>query len=100
MNSFHLLHEHLVPNATSAGWPALCGTVSAGGDEPTFCRTEDAADGLDPELIAMHVDERDHFVVGRSSSAAKNAEAAFRISFASMFHRAGERGRSASLPVL
>ena len=50
------------------------------GDEPTFRRTQDAADGPGPELQAMHVDERDHFVVGRSSSAAENAEAAFRIS--------------------
>ena len=77
-----LLYEDLVPNTARADRPGLRGTVSARGDEPTFCRTEDAADGLDPELFAILVDERDHFVVGRSSSAAKNAEAAFRISFA------------------
>ena len=52
------------------------------GDEPTFRRTKGAADGLDPELIEVFVDERDHLVVGRSSSAAKKADAALRISLA------------------
>jgi hypothetical protein len=33
-----------------------------------------------PELIAMTVDEGDHFVAGRSSSAAKNADADFNTS--------------------
>src|SRR5690606_7861471 len=56
MNPLHLLRQHLVPNAASGGRPVLGSAVSAGGDEPTFCRTEDAADGLDPELLAMHVD--------------------------------------------
>src|SRR5690606_6619096 len=82
MNPSHLLHENLVPQASGGDRPVLPGTVSAGGDEPSSCPFEDATDGLDPELLAMHVDERDHFVVGRSSSAAKNAEAAFRISLA------------------
>src|SRR5699024_12655358 len=35
-----------------------------------------------PEIVAVHVDEPDHLVVGRSSSAAKKAEAFFRISLA------------------
>src|SRR5699024_11334298 len=56
------------------GWALFRGSVAAGGEEPTVCRGEHAADGLDPELITMHVDEGDHFVVGRSSSAAKKAE--------------------------
>src|SRR5699024_10860936 len=43
---------------------------------------QDAADGLDPEVIAMPIDEGDHFVVGWSSSLAKNTEAAFKISLA------------------
>src|SRR5690606_10852420 len=72
MNPSHLLHENLVPQASGGDRPVLPGTVSAGGDEPSSCLFEDATDGLDPELLAMHVDERDHFVVGRSSSAAKN----------------------------
>src|SRR5699024_12188217 len=93
MNPPHLLHEHLVPQASSGCRPGLPGAVSSGGDEPTFCRTEDATDGLDPELLAMHVDERDHFVVGRSSSAAKNAEAAFRISFARRASASSRRRR-------
>ncbi len=42
-----------------------------------------AADELDSELIAVSVDEGAHFVVGRSSSAAKSADADFKISFAS-----------------
>ena len=41
-----------------------------------------AADELDSELIAVSVDEGAHFVVGRSSSAAKSADADFKISFA------------------
>lgn len=63
--------EEFVAHASSRCLPAFGGAVSTGGDDPTFFRTEDAADGLDPELLAMHVDERDHFVVGRSSSAAE-----------------------------
>src|SRR5699024_5314618 len=69
MNPLQLLDDHLAPQASSGCRPGLGGAASSGGDESTFCRTEDAADGLDPELLAMHVDERDHFVVGRSSSA-------------------------------
>lgn len=49
---------------------------------PHSSRPQGAADGLDPETIAVFVDERDHLVVGRSSSAAKKAEALRRISFA------------------
>ncbi len=68
--------------APGGGRSSLRGTVGPGGDEPTRCRTKGAADGLDPETIAAFVDERDHLVVGRSSSLAKKAEAALRISFA------------------
>lgn len=46
-----------------------------------FRRTQGAADGLDPELIAVFVEERDHLVVGQLSSAAKKAEVASGISF-------------------
>src|SRR5699024_8792940 len=93
MNPLQLLDDHLAPQASSGCRPGLGGAASSGGDESTFCRTEDAADGLDPELLAMHVDERDHFVVGRSSSAAKNAEAAFRISLARLASASSRRSR-------
>src|SRR5699024_11237242 len=35
-----------------------------------------------PETIPKHIDIPDHLVVGRSSSAAKKADAVFKISFA------------------
>src|SRR5699024_7386803 len=44
--------------------------------------TQDTTDGLDPETIPEHIDISDHLVVGRSSSAAKKADAVFRISLA------------------
>ena len=40
------------------------------------------ADGLDSELVAVVVDELDDHFCGRSSSAAKKADARFKISFA------------------
>ena len=49
---------------------------------PANCCPQDTADELDPELIAMGIDVGDHFVAGRSSSAAKNADADFKISLA------------------
>lgn len=41
-----------------------------------------AADGLDPEVTRVLVNELDQFVVGRSSSAAKNVDAFFSVLFA------------------
>ena len=41
----------------------------------------------DAELIAVGVDEGDHFVAGRSTSAAKNADAALRTSLAGVMLR-------------
>src|ERR1700682_6402764 len=35
------------------------------------CSTQDGADGLDPELVAVRVDEGDYFLCWRSSSAPK-----------------------------
>jgi len=67
------LHEDPVPQRSRRPGSCLRGAVAAGGDEPTFRRTQGATDGLDPELIAVFVDERDHLVVGRSSSLAKKA---------------------------
>ena len=40
------------------------------------------ADGLDSELVTVLVDERDDHFDGRSSSAAKKADADLRIAFA------------------
>src|SRR5690606_6921576 len=74
--------EQLVREPSRRGRAGLRGAIAAGGDEPTFRRAQHAADGLDPETMLHRVDESDHLVVGRSSSAAKNADAAFRISFA------------------
>ena len=82
VDSRELLEKEFVSQSPCGGWPALGSAVAAGGDEPTIRRAEHAADGLDPETIAVFVDERDHLVVGRSSSAAKNADAVFKISLA------------------
>ena len=61
---------------------------------------QDAADRLDPELLPMVVDERDHHFARRSSSAcAKYADAFLRISFArcsSTFSRSSSFSRSRS----
>src|SRR5699024_654584 len=79
--------------------PGLSFPVAARGDEPTDCRTQYAADGLDPELIPVLVDVLDHFVVGRSSSAAKKADAVLRISLArfnSLFSRRNRLSSSSS----
>lgn len=43
---------------------------------------EDGADRLDTPAITVIVDERDNHLRGRSSSAAKKADAAFKMSFA------------------
>src|SRR5690625_4504179 len=65
-----------------AGRPRLSGPIAPGSDKPTLCHPQNTADGLDPELISIQIDVSDHLVVGRSSSAAKKADAVFRISFA------------------
>ena len=43
---------------------------------------EDFADGLDSELLTVLIDVVDHHLCGRSSSAAKKAEALFKIALA------------------
>src|SRR5690625_2027757 len=65
-----------------AGRPRFGSPVAPGRDEPTLCRSQSDTDGLDPELIPIQIDVSDHFVVGRSSSAAKKADAVLKISFA------------------
>ncbi len=54
------------------------------------------ADGLDPEALAMAIDERAHFGRCGSSSAAKKTEAALRISFARRSSRTSPRRRPSS----
>src|SRR5690625_4489031 len=65
-----------------AGRPRFGGSVTPGSDKPTLCRPQSDTDRLDPELIAIQIDVSDHLVVGRSSSAAKKADAVFKISLA------------------
>src|SRR5690625_6627528 len=77
-----------------AGRPRFGGSVAPGSDKPTLCRPQNTADGLDPELVSIQIDVSDHLVVGRSSSAAKKAEAVFKISLAlrsSAFSRLSRR---------
>jgi hypothetical protein len=58
------------------------GPIASRGKEAGDSCPQHTADELDSELIAMSIDVGDHFVAGRSSSAAKNADADFRISLA------------------
>src|SRR6476469_8145716 len=51
------------------------------------CGAQDDADGLDPELLAVGVDEVDYFLCWRSSSAPKKLAARFRISLARLSSR-------------
>src|SRR5690606_7964209 len=73
--------EHRL-TALHAGRAGLGGPIAPGGEETGDCCPQNTANELDPELIAMRIDEGDHFVAGRSSSAAKNADADFKISLA------------------
>lgn len=82
MNPTDLFEGHLVTDCSGRRWVLLRSTVAARSEEPTFHRAQDAADDLDPEVIEMPVDESGHFVVGWSSSLAKNAETDLRISLA------------------
>ncbi|MBU8651313.1 hypothetical protein O3677_11735 [Micrococcus luteus] len=52
------------PDAAGRGWALLRGSAAAGGEKPTFCRADHAADSLETELFTVHIDEPDHFVVG------------------------------------
>src|SRR4051795_5722774 len=82
--------------------PSMVGVVAARGDLRAGL-SEDTADRLDPELVLVRVDELDDHRCGRSSSAAKKADALFRIAFArrsSRFSRSSAAIRSASLVVV
>lgn len=57
MDPRNFLEQEDISQGPRGGRPRLGGAVAAGGDEPTVCRTEGAADSLDLELIAVFVDE-------------------------------------------
>src|SRR5699024_6526088 len=82
MQVFDHWDQGCIPTRTSTTRTGFGRPVPAWGDEPTVCRTQNTTDGLDPETIPEHIDICDHLVVGRSSSAAKNADAVFKISLA------------------
>jgi hypothetical protein len=74
------------------GWPPLDGVVGAGGHRAAVFG-QDTADRLDTEHVGVLVDEGHECVCGRSSSAAKKAEAAFRISLAGRSSAFSRRSR-------
>ena len=83
MDPLDLLQEQDVSQGPRGGWSCLRGAVAhveVMNPHSVARRVRQMAST--EELIAVFVDERDHLVVGRSSSAAKKAEAALRISFA------------------
>src|SRR5207248_1582984 len=57
---------------------------------------QDAADRLDPEALAICIDERAHFGRCGSSSLAKNTDASFRIEFARRSSNTSRRNRRIS----
>ena len=65
-------------SSTPAGRAPAAGALVVGGRR----HAQGPADRLDPEALAMLVDERAHFGRCGSSSPAKNTDAAFKISFA------------------
>src|SRR5690606_31246724 len=87
-----VLLELLISQGTGAGPPALGGVVGAGCDLQSVCG-QHPADRLDPEHLLERVDERYERLCGRSSSAAKKAEAAFKISFARRSSATSARSR-------
>jgi hypothetical protein len=91
------LIEGRIGDAAFRGWSGVVGVVGARGDLGAGLG-EDGADRLDPELILVRVDVRDQRCCGRSSSAAKKADAVFKIAFArrsSRFSRSSSTTRAA-----
>lgn len=70
-----------IPQRPCTGRPLPGGVIGVRGDLQSVAG-KDSADRLDPEQLPVLVDERYKRFDGRSSSAAKKAEAALRISFA------------------
>jgi hypothetical protein len=84
-------HRQFPVTARPRGRLALvCRVVRRWGDRQLL------ADRLDPELLPVLINERDHRLCGRSSSAAKKAEALRRIAFARFTPR-NSRSRAAIL---
>jgi len=96
VQSGDLGHQQVITQLPGRRRPGLRGTVAAGGEEPTNCRAQHPADGLDPEPILVLVDVADHLVLGRSSSLAKNTLADFKISFARRNSATSRRSRFSS----
>ena len=76
-----LFFEDFVPDRPCRGCSLLSGVVRARSDLDA-CLTQGCADRLDSELVFALVDEGDDYFEGRSSSAAKKADADFRIWYA------------------
>src|SRR5699024_8188530 len=74
-------HQCMVPSCPG-GWLTLLERVIRAHSNPCRSPFQSAHDWLDSELVAIVVDEGDDHFDGRSSSAAKKAEALFRISLA------------------
>jgi hypothetical protein len=68
-------------------WDPGFGVVVGAQGHLQACAAQDRADGLDPELPAIVVDEIDYFLCWRSSSAPKKLAARFRISLARLSSR-------------
>src|SRR5690625_640099 len=102
VNAPDLNQQLLVPDRPFRGWSGLEGVVGARRDLRACCG-ERAADRLDAELMLVLVDELDDQRCGRSSSAAKKAEADRRIAFARRSSRtsfSSSASRLASLVVV
>ncbi|WP_182882094.1 hypothetical protein [Microbispora sp. H10949] len=86
MDALDVLIQFGIPDRAR---PCLGGLVGAGRDgKPVLAQY--AADRLDTEHLAVFVDGTHECVCGRSSSVAKKAEAAFRISPAARVSTARE----------
>lgn len=81
-----------VADRPGAGSAVLGGVVGARRDLQPVAG-QDSADRLDSEHLAVCVDERYERFNGRSSSAAKKADAALRISFARRSSATSARSR-------
>jgi len=87
--------QHLVAQVPDRRRPGLGRVVAARGDLAAVL-SQHAADRLNPKASPVLVDEPHECVCGRSSSAAKKAEAAFNISFARRNSRTSARSLRSS----
>jgi hypothetical protein len=89
-----LQNERIAPR--SGRGPAAFGRPVGARDDLQAVLAQDSADRLDPEMLPVGVDVADQRCEGRSSSAAKKADAVFKIAFArrsSRTSRSSSRGR-------